>query len=312
MALIFLFIDGVGMGAPQKSNPFHTKKYPVFEKAAGDQAFLQGFEPVVKESHLFKAVDARLSTEGLPQSGTGQATMFSGQNAAKLVGRHFGPYPHSRTRFLLEEESLFKSIQRIGRSCYFMNAYPKIFFDRAKLKNRWSCTTLMTLGADIPLNTVEEVINGHAITAEILQDVWHSVLDLEVPQITVEQAAHRVLTKAGEHDLILAEYYLTDKAGHEKDPVKADWVLQRFNDFLGTILSKNDENHTVLLVSDHGNVEDLSTKSHTMNDVPLFVHGPGAYLFDEVNSLVDIKPVCLRWFAQSGEFYSGDNISNGI
>ncbi|MEX0772269.1 MAG: alkaline phosphatase family protein [Balneolales bacterium] len=296
MSLIFLFIDGVGMGLPCVSNPFHNKKYPFFEKAAGDQAFLQGFEPVLKEEHLFKAVDTRLSVEGLPQSGTGQATIFSGRNAAKLVGRHFGPYPHSKTRALLEEESLFNSLQKAGHSCYFMNAYPKIFFDRAKLKNRWSCTTLMSLGADIPLNTVEEVINGHAITAEILQDVWHSVLDLEVPQITAEQAAHRVLKKAGEHDLILAEYYLTDKAGHEKDFEKADWVIQRFNDFLGTILSENEENHTVLLVSDHGNVEDLSTKSHTLNDVPLFVHGPGAQVFNEADSLMDIKPLCIRWF----------------
>lgn len=310
MSLIFLFIDGVGLGFPEASNPFYTKRYPVFESASGGQAFLQGFKPVREKEHLFKAVNARLSVEGLPQSGTGQTTIFSGQNAAKLLGRHFGPYPHSRTRFLLEEESLFNTVQKMGRSCFFMNAYPKIFFERAKLKNRWSCTTLMALGAGLPLNSLEDVLNGDAITAEILQDVWHSVLDLEVPQITATHAARRVLKKASEHDLVLAEYYLTDKAGHEKDPEKANWVLQRFNDFLDTILSEKQTNQTVLLVSDHGNVEDLSTKSHTMNDVPLFVHGPGARMFDEVDSLEDIKPSCLRCLDNSA-FHSDGKISNG-
>lgn len=295
MSLVFLFIDGVGMGLPHESNPFYTHKYPLFEKAAGDQLFLKGLEPVVKKDHLFKEVDARLNVDGLPQSGTGQASIFSGQNAAKIIGRHFGPYPHSKTRFLLQEESLFNSLQKRGLNCYFMNAYPKIFFERSKLKNRWSCTTLMTLGANIPLNTLEEVLNGDALTAEILQDVWHSVLDLEVPKITAEQAAERVLKKADEHDLILSEYYLTDKAGHEKDPEKAAWALKRFNDFLENIISAN-KNHTILLVSDHGNIEDLSTKSHTMNNVPLFVYGPGADIFNEVNSLMDIKPICLQWF----------------
>ncbi|MEX0927842.1 MAG: alkaline phosphatase family protein [Balneolales bacterium] len=310
MSLIFLFIDGVGLGLASGSNPFHTKTYPAFEAAAGARPFLRGLEPTDKKEHVFKAIDARLSVEGLPQSGTGQATLFSGRNAARLLGRHFGPYPHSKMRYLLEEQSLFNDLQKTGRSCYFMNAYPKIFFERAELKNRWSCTTLMARGADIPLNTVEEVLKGDAITAEILQDIWHSVLDLEVPQITTEQAANRVLKKAGEYDMVLTEYYLTDKAGHEQDAEKADWVLQRFNDFLGTLLANNRTNHTVLLVSDHGNVEDLATKSHTMNEVPLFVQGPGARLFSEAKSLADVKALCLQWYGEKGVQHSGI-ISNG-
>ena len=32
----------------------------------------------------------------------------------------------------------------------------------------------------------------------------------------------------------------------------------------------------MLLTSDHGNIEDLSTRSHTRNPVPLMAWGPGA------------------------------------
>ncbi|MEX0684556.1 MAG: alkaline phosphatase family protein [Balneolales bacterium] len=310
MSLIFLFIDGVGLGLPHESNPFYNKKYPFFENAAGRQPFLKGFKPIVEKEHLFKSIDARLKVDGLPQSGTGQATMFSGHNAAKLVGRHFGPYPHSKTKFLLEEESLFNDLQNEGCSCYFMNAYPRRFFELAEQRNRWSCTTLMTRGAGIKLNTLTDVINEDAITAEILQDVWRSMLNLEVPHITAQQAARRVLNKADEHDLVLAEYYLTDKAGHEQNPEKADWSLQRYNDFLEMLVKEKGDNHTILLVSDHGNLEDLSTKSHTMNEVPLIVWGAGARLFDEVESLIDIKSACLRWFAE-GNYQSSVKISRG-
>ena len=33
---------------------------------------------------------------------------------------------------------------------------------------------------------------------------------------------------------------------------------------------------TVIITSDHGNIEDLTTKSHTRHPVPLYVYGAGA------------------------------------
>ena len=192
---------------------------------AGGQPFLRGVRPVVKENHIFKPIDPRLGVEGLPQSGTGQVTIFSGYNASKKLGRHFGPWPHSKTRYLLEKKSLFHDVQKKGGSCHFINAYPEIFFERARLKNRWSATTLMTRGAGLPLNRTEDVLSGEALTAEILQDVWHSRINVEIQEITTGEAAGRLLKKAKNHDLVLFEYYLTDNAGHEKDPEKAADVL---------------------------------------------------------------------------------------
>jgi len=51
-------------------------------------------------------------------------------------------------------------------------------------------------------------------------------------------------------------------------------ILQRMDGFLAGILdSFDDRNDILLFVSDHGNIEDLSTKSHTRNPVPLIVVG---------------------------------------
>ncbi|NJM98905.1 MAG: hypothetical protein HC800_18680 [Phormidesmis sp. RL_2_1] len=47
---------------------------------------------------------------------------------------------------------------------------------------------------------------------------------------------------------------------------------------------------TLLVTSDHGNVEDLSTKRHTLNRVPLLAIGPHAAEFASVKDLSGITP----------------------
>src|SRR5690606_16052864 len=108
--------------------------------------------------------------DGLPQSGTGQATLFSGQNASAMIGKHFGPYPHSGNKHLLKIHSLFNQLISRNKLVHFINAFPNVFFERAKLRNRWSCCTLMTQSAGLQINSENDVISGNAITAEILQD----------------------------------------------------------------------------------------------------------------------------------------------
>ncbi len=94
----------------------------------------------------------------MPQSGTGQTTLFTGENASQVIGKHLGPYPHSGIKHLLQEQSIFQAVQQSGKKPYFMNAYPPIFFELSEKRNRWSCTTLMTKSANITLNSTEEVL----------------------------------------------------------------------------------------------------------------------------------------------------------
>lgn len=290
MAIIFLFIDGVGIGERGVSNPLSYEDHYLrsFRTLTGGQNLVSDSDEIINENLVYRKIDACLGMDGLPQSGTGQASLFSGQNAAKILGRHFGPYPHSKIRYLLEEESIFHHIQDLGCCCYFMNAFPELFFEHARARNRWSCCTLMTKSAGIHINTIKDVINERAITAEILQDVWKEKLNIEVPVITERDAAQRVINLATIKDFILVEYYLTDKAGHKQKLNYAINVLQRYDRFLTSLLFNKATKDTIILTSDHGNIEDLSVKTHTLNHVPLFVYGPAAQNFKSVKSITDI------------------------
>jgi hypothetical protein len=249
---------------------------------------------IKRERHLFKAVDATLGVDGLPQSGTGQAALFSGENAPKEIGKHFGPFPHSGIKHLLREQSLFAKAKSKGKKCSFINAYPDIFFKKANERNRWSCTTLMTKSAGIPLNGEQEVKDQAALTAGLNQKAWREQLGIKVPEISPEEAAQRLYNTAQNYDLLLHEYYLTDKAGHSKEKDKAEKFLKIYDRFLWELIQNKPKETTIVLCSDHGNIEDLSIKTHTINPVPLFVHGPGAGTFYQAKSIMDVTPGILE------------------
>ena len=293
MAVIFLFIDGVGLGKQSEENPFSSQNYESIQILSGEN-FFEDADPISTSNQLFKPIDANLEVEGLPQSGTGQATLFSGENASKVIGKHFGPYPHSGIRYLLEEQSIFHAVQEAGKKPYFLNAYPPIFFEYAEKRNRWSCTTLMTRSAGVKLNSIQEIENEEAITAEIVQNAWRERLDIDIPKITATDAAKRLLNVLPNYDLVLYEYYLTDKAGHNKSHNDAERVMKPLDEFLMHILKNKRSDDVLVITSDHGNLEDLSVRSHTRNAVPLMVYGKGADSFDSVESLIDVKEAILK------------------
>ncbi len=293
MAVIFIFIDGMGLGNQSEENPFFTQTYESFEILSGGN-FFKDAESINKSDHLFKPIDANLEVDGLPQSGTGQTTLFTGENASKLIGKHFGPYPHSGIKHLLREESVFHDVLDAGKKPYFMNAYPPIFFEIAEKRNRWSCTTLMTQSAGVRLNSTDEVLNEEALTAEIVQNAWRERLSIDIPKITAKDAAQRLLNVVPDYDLLLYEYYLTDKAGHNKSHDDAERVLKPLDEFLHHILRNKRSEDVLVITSDHGNLEDLSVKTHTRYDVPLMVYGDGAENFNSVESLMDVKNEIIR------------------
>ncbi|WP_445664036.1 alkaline phosphatase family protein [Fodinibius sp. AD559] len=261
---------------------------------AGDQEFSEKAAELNETNHLFKFVDARLGVEGLPQSGTGQTALFTGKNAPKKIGKHFGPFPHSGIKPFLKDKSLFLKAKQQGNTCNFINAYPDIFFKKAQKRDRWSCTTLMTKSAGINLNTTQEVKEGKALTAELTQQAWRERLNINVPTILPEQAADRLLEQSEDYDLLLHEYYLTDKAGHSQEIEKATHFLETYDRFLWHLIRNKSRETTIVLSSDHGNVEDLSIKTHTLNSVPLFAYGPGANNFTDAQSILDITPDILE------------------
>ncbi|WP_069132096.1 alkaline phosphatase family protein [Rhodohalobacter halophilus] len=292
MSLLFVFIDGVGVGKKSEENPLATKNLKSFSYFTEADGLHDGIRPVIQKDKLYLPIDANLDVEGLPQSGTGQATLFSGQNASKIAGKHFGPFPYSTTKFLLEEVSLFHQAKQEGLSPHFLNAYPDIFFKKSAQRNRWTCTTLMTKASGIKLNRLEDVLKEKALTAEIIQNAWRESLNLDVPEITPEDASMRALNSLKEFDLVLYEYYLTDKMGHQMDRKKTDIILTILDRFLFHMIQNMSKSDTLVITSDHGNIEDLSIKTHTRNPVPLFVKGD-AEPFKNASSILDITPAIL-------------------
>lgn len=301
MALIFNFIDGLGIGPGAGYNPLSQRTWEGLEFFSGSPLYKERFEERVKNGQVVKSADARLEVEGLPQSGTGQTTLFSGHNAAKYLGRHHGPFPHSKIKPFLGEPSMFGQARKQGYRCHFMNAYPDRFFEMAEKRNRWSCTTKMCIENGIRLNREEDVWNDRAITAEIYQDVWRKRLGIDLPDIDEYRAAQRLSAAAAEHDFLLYEYYLTDKAGHAMDPVEAAEALNRIDRLLQAVAGVIDfQQHLLLICSDHGNVEDLSGKTHTLNPVPLMAYGIGADEFKSVNTLTEVTPAIINWLSRYG------------
>ncbi|TVQ04029.1 MAG: hypothetical protein EA359_07595 [Balneolaceae bacterium] len=303
MSVLFIFIDGIGVGKNNSSNPLASGNLKSFSSFTGGNGLHNECEPVAGEKFLFRSIDANLGIEGLPQSGTGQTSLFTGKNASMKIGKHFGPFPHSKIKPLLQKDSLFHQTIALGLKPFFLNAYPDIFFERSAKRNRWSCTTLMVKSAGVRLNRLQDVLEGTAITAEIVQSAWRDMLALDVPEISPEEAAERMLSAAEKYDLVLYEYYLTDKAGHEKNRDMADKVIHVADRFMYKIISDLKPGDTLVITSDHGNLEDLGVKTHTRNPVPLMVKG-NTDPFKNAESILDVTPAILNVLLMNGKLKS--------
>ncbi|NNF58051.1 MAG: peptidase [Rhodothermaceae bacterium] len=297
-SVLFVFLDGVGLGEADRAiNPLAAHPLPAFEHLAGGAPWTAETPLVSAADHVVRPIDATLGVEGLPQSGTGQATLFSGVNCAALAGRHYGPYPHSTSKPILREQSIFARLLGAGHETEhlaFANAYPERFFVHAWERKRWTVTTYACRKAGIRLRTTEELRQGDALAAGITNALWRTHLDPSMPEVHEEEGARRLARFAEHHPFTLFEYYLTDKAGHAQDAAQAESILRTLDRFFGALLDLLDFKRTLLVVSsDHGNLEDLSIKTHTRHPVPLIAHGVGASALAEATSLTDVTPALV-------------------
>lgn len=291
----FLFIDGIGLGPAGMHNPFSLFRWPSLERLANGHAWTASAPHLRSDGHVFIPIDATLGVEGLPQSGTGQTALFTGLNAPALAGKHWGPFPHSATHPLFDRDTLFARLRDAGRSAAFLNAYPDRFFSYVERTGRWSTTTRMVMHAGGMLCRDADVREGRALTAEITGQVWRDQLGLDVPLRTPIEAGHLLHANSRRHDLVLFEYFLTDKAGHSQDPERARAALSDLDGLLTGYLEAMDPARDLLvLTSDHGNLEDLSVRTHTFHPVPLLAYGLGADVFREATSLLDVTPGLVR------------------
>ena len=293
-----IFIDGVGIGNEDyEFNPFFKNGFKTFTEIFNDIPTLQNQKLTGKSAFLFPT-DARLGMEGFPQSGTGQTSIFCGMNAPKFVGKHFGPYPYSTLIPIIQEKNIFKAFLDIDKTAFFANAYPKVFFDYLNSgKSRLSVTSLSCRLSGLRLNKVTDVRKGKALTAEITNERWNVKLGYKLPVLKPQTAARRLLRIAAKSNFTLYEYFLTDHLGHgrgdKNELIKTQQIL---DEFLFTILSEMDKKNTTLVIcSDHGNFENLSIKTHTLNPALTITAGKFAEdLSNNITDLTHIKPAIMN------------------
>ncbi|KAB2909831.1 MAG: alkaline phosphatase family protein [Ignavibacteriales bacterium] len=266
-SVILLFVDGVGIGEPYKEkNPFFSHPFKIFSDVF-PEAPHHGNVPLQCEQGVLFPVDAAHGFPGFPQSGTGQMSIFGGFDAIKAFGGHFGPYAPISIVDKIYETNVFKDALAAGYSFNFLNAYPRPFFTYLRKKpKRLNVTAHCVLSSGIGFNKAAQVHKKQAVSAEITNQRWRDKIGLLVPLITPEDAANILLRKAKTADLLVYEYFLTDYAGHRRYDGNLEELYDTIDRFLLHIFKNfNSEQDTILLCSDHGNFEDISVKTHTMN-----------------------------------------------
>jgi phosphopentomutase len=290
--VILLFIDGVGIGNEDYSaNPFFKYGFKTFESLFNTIPSLKN-NTLVNDGYYLFPTDARLGVEGLPQSGTGQTSIFCGINAPKFIGQHFGPYPYSTLVPIIKEKNIFKYFLDKNNSVSFVNAYPQLFFDYIDSgRRRLSVTTLSCTLNNMRLNKITDLRRGKAISAEITNEIWKSKLNYNLRRIKPETAARRLLRISEKHQLTVYEYFITDHLGHGRNSESLESTVRILDQFLYTIFTEfNKKDTTIILCSDHGNFEDISVKSHTLNPSLTMSAGRNARdVFDTVKDISEFK-----------------------
>ncbi len=297
MHILLLFVDGFGLGEGDPArNPLLVAPTTTLRTLFGDVP-TQGNGRHSGTDAILVPTDATLSVPGLPQSGTGQTTIFTGVNAPVAIGQHLGPYPSAALREIIAGGNLFHQLRGLGLRVEHGNAYPPVFFERlARNKARRTAIMQAALTAGVRLRDIHDLRAGEAVSAMSLTNKMWIEHGAPVPLITARQAGRNLMRLAQQNDFTAFEYFLTDAAGHKNDQAWILEVLAELDEFWGGLLEELDSRETLLLItSDHGNVEDWTVKGHTLNPVPTILVGAHREdLAPQIHSLVDITPAVVN------------------
>ena len=297
MRLLFLFLDGIGLGENSPEiNPFVRADMQTLKSLLGGRTLTRHAAPYEGERATLVAADASLGVDGLPQSATGQAVLLTGENIPAKIGYHYGPKPDKATAGHLDQ-TIFSNLKQAGKSAALLNAYPPRYFDGIDSGKRlYSSIPLAVTNAGYPLFTKNDYYAGNAISADFTGAGWHSFLGFaDAPLMQERIAGHKLASLARQYDFSFFEYWASDYAGHKQDMTAAVNLLESFDNVLGGLLEKwDDEQGLILLTSDHGNMEDISTRKHTANAVPVLVMGKSSARKKFTYELKDLTGIASR------------------
>ena len=244
-----------------------------------------------------KPIDACLGVEGLPQSATGQATMFTGVNCSAAIGRHCEGFPGQELRKIIEDNNLFMELRKRNKRVRFADAYLVDDVSEIAARRFKSVTTVMALTVPESISLAEDLMSDRALmqdlTRETIQDRYP-----DIPVVTPQRSAEHLFRLALANDFTLYELFQTDVSGHSMDYARACAVLRVYDRFLAALVRCTEAaGITLVMTADHGNIESIGERGHTRNPVPFIVFGPGEeWIRDRVNSLQDVTPAILEAF----------------
>jgi 2,3-bisphosphoglycerate-independent phosphoglycerate mutase len=302
LRVLFIFLDGIGLGADEpQNNPFARAEMPTLLRLLDGRRLIFANAPLETERASLLSLDARLGVPGLPQSATGQAVLLTGINVPTAIGRHYGPKPDKEVASFVQNGTIFSRLKNKGRRVVFLNAYPPSYFESIQSGRRlYAAIPLAAVYAGLHLHDIDDLRAGKALSADFTALGWRSHLKLPgIPILTPVQAGQRLAQLAQGNDFSLFEYWLSDYAGHRQDMHAALEILETFDQVLdGLLQAWDDSSGLILLTSDHGNMEDLSTRRHTLNPVPaLLVGAPDLRraFASNMKDITDIAP-CIQRF----------------
>ena len=303
MKLLFFFIDGIGLGKDDPSfNPFSTANTPTLLKLLEGHKLIASNAPIHKLHASLLPLDACLDVSGVPQSATGQAALLTGKNVPEIIGYHFGPWPNQAVVEVISNGNIFSKLKKAGLKASLLNAYPQSYFDGINSGKRlYSVIPQAVVSSGITLKTTEDLKESYALSADFTAQGWHTRLNIQdFPTITPYQAGTRIASLSDEYDFSFFEYWLSDYAGHNQDMEKAIDLLETIDQVFDGLLNHWDEQKGIILVtSDHGNMEDLSTRRHTTNKVPALVIGAPnlrRHFIKRLTKITDVAPAIYEYF----------------
>jgi hypothetical protein len=300
VATLFVFVDGVGAGErdPER-NPLARGDFLLSRFSDGGGGPLPGGGRCV-------LADATLGVPGRPQSATGQTAILTGENAPRLLGRHLLGFPNAALREVLRSRSLFRVLAESGRRAAFANAYPVAYlralgidaagepeFELQGRRARAAATTVAFAAGGGRFRTWDDARAGHALTHDITGRRARG-FGADLPLRDPSEAAAILRAVAAEHDLTVFEFFETDEAGHARSMERALDALGRLDTLLRALVAGLDAGDALVVASDHGNLEDLSSRNHTRASVPVLGFGGAAGAVDEVKDLTHLAPLLAR------------------
>ena len=250
--LFLLFIDGIGLAEKSEENLVSL----LFQNETDGFGLQLINKPKQFSCSILCPLDATLGTKGEPQSATGQASIFTGVNAAQKLGYHLPAFPNEELVEVISEKSIMKNLHEKGISVTSANMYSEEFFRnrRATIKNRFPVSTLTIEASKATFRMIEEYNEGKAVFADITNELIRK-RGYDMPIISPENAGKRLNSIMADFDFVFFEYFMTDLYGHKKNVPEMNKCVETLNRFTKSIVEERDlRNEAILVVRDRAKI----------------------------------------------------------